>query len=132
VAEGTPGAAVVGIKRVNELDFYNLFHKDVADQAGITTNKLTAYLTVFDLKKDEGCYKEFRLGRRSVVGRYSQKALEAIARARAAHSPDEVWKAYRANRHLPMPKDGSVRDNLLLGGHPAAQVAPEEAPRSGV
>ena len=36
VAEGTPGASVVAVKRVNELDYYNLGAKQLADNVGLT------------------------------------------------------------------------------------------------
>ena len=40
VPEGTPGLSTVAVRRVNELDYYNLNSTQIADKAGITTPKL--------------------------------------------------------------------------------------------
>ena len=42
VPEGTPGAAVVAVKRINELDFYSLGAKQLAKKANLTMPKAIA------------------------------------------------------------------------------------------
>lgn len=99
VPEGTPGASVVAVKRVSELDFYNLGRDQLARHVGLTGPKTTAVVEYLGLKRDEDYYKEFVIGK-SRFGRYSQKAIEAVGEALARRSPDEIWREYAsARRH---------------------------------
>lgn len=52
VPEGTPGAGVVAIKRVNELDFYNLGRDQLAKKLSLTGPKTTAAVKHFGIKED--------------------------------------------------------------------------------
>jgi hypothetical protein len=97
VAEGTPGASVVGVKRVNELDFYNLGARELAEHVGLTTPKLVAVVDHLGIRKDEKCYKEFRIGG-SVFKRYSQNAIEVVTQALQATSADAIWFQRKAGR----------------------------------
>jgi len=104
VPADTPGAAVVGIKRVNELDFYNLSHTQLANRLGISGNMLSAIVWKGALKQDEDCYKMFP-NDKPLFGRYSQKAIERAKAIISNQSSSEVWAEYRANlarlRHGP-------------------------------
>src|SRR6202035_5790956 len=62
VPEGTPGASVVGVKRVNELDYYSLGAKQLAEKVALTVNKLVAVVDHLKIRDDSDCYKEFRIG----------------------------------------------------------------------
>lgn len=97
VEAGTPGSAVVALKRVNELDFYNLGHPDLATHLGLTWPKLTAYIELLGLKADEACSKEFSIGKMR-VRRYSQEAIARIKDAMDSIPPDEAWRRYRKAR----------------------------------
>lgn len=77
VPEGTPGATVVGIRKINELDFYNLSSKKLAEKLGITGPKVRAIILLNNLRGDKECYKEFRIGK-TVFKMYSQKAVDKI------------------------------------------------------
>ncbi len=44
VPEGTPGAHVVALKRVNELDYYNLGRDQLAMKVGLTGPKTSAVI----------------------------------------------------------------------------------------
>jgi len=94
VPEGTPGASVVAVKRVNELGYYNLGRNEVAKKVGIGPNKTTAVIWFLKLKSDRECFKEFRIGKMK-VGRCSMKAVDAIKKAIQEHGVDEIWKKYR-------------------------------------
>lgn len=59
VPEGTPGASVVAVKRVNELDFYCLGAKQLAEKLGLTLPKLVAIVEHLNMRKDSDYYKEF-------------------------------------------------------------------------
>ncbi len=78
VPEGTPGATVVGIRRINELDFYNLSSRKLAKKFNITEPKIRAIIRLNNLRVDKDCYKEFTIGK-TVFKRYSQKAVDKIA-----------------------------------------------------
>ena len=71
VPEGTPGLSTVAVRRVNELDYYNLNATQVADKAGITTPKLLAVIAHLGIQDDPDCYKEIAIGK-ARYKRYSQ------------------------------------------------------------
>jgi hypothetical protein len=96
VSEGTPGASVVAIKRVNELDFYNMGARQLAARVGLTTPKLVAVVRYLQLQNDPECYKEIRIGKVSHK-RYSPKAIEKIRSAiQLGLDVDAVWCARKA------------------------------------
>ena len=91
VPEGTPGAFTVAVKRVNELDFYNLGAQDLAEKLGVTRPKTLAMVDYLQMRHDPDCYKEFRIG--SVRHkRYSQKAIGRLKEALESESIDDIWK----------------------------------------
>jgi hypothetical protein len=94
VPEGTPGASVVGVKRVDELSFYNLGAKQLAEKVGLTTPKLVAVVHHLDIQNDPDCYKEIKIGK-SIFKRYSQKAIDVVKAGLEATTADKVWQQYR-------------------------------------
>lgn len=90
VPEGTPDAAVVAVKRVNELDFYSLGAKQLAEKLGTSMPKVVAVVEYLGIRAKLDCYKEFKLGSQ-LHKRYSQKALEVITAALTNESVDDVW-----------------------------------------
>ncbi|HID24218.1 MAG TPA: hypothetical protein EYP14_17700, partial [Planctomycetaceae bacterium] len=50
VAEGTPGASVVAVKRVDELGFYNLGAKQLAKKTGLTVPKVVAVVDYLGIR----------------------------------------------------------------------------------
>lgn len=103
VPEGTAGAAVVGVKRVNELDFYSLGHNELAKKLGITPNKATAAIWDQRIQESDDFFREIKIGS-SKFKRYSAKALQHLRAAIAAEDIDEIWQRYRA-RHHPAKKE---------------------------
>jgi hypothetical protein len=95
VPEGTPGAAVVAVRRVNELDVFSLGAKQLAEKVGLTTPKVVAVVDHLDLRKDSDCYKEFKIGSQTHK-RYSPKAIEKVREALEREGIDEIWRKYRA------------------------------------
>jgi hypothetical protein len=77
VPEGTPGAATVAIKRVNELDFYNLSITELSKKLNLTVNKLLCIVKEYGIQEDLDCFKIIKIGK-SEHKRYSQKALKLI------------------------------------------------------
>lgn len=97
VPEGTPGASVVAVKRVNELDFYSLGAKQLGEKVGLTTPKVVAVVDYLGLRKDQECYKEFKIGSQTHK-RYSPKAIDKIKEALQRESMDEIWRKCQARR----------------------------------
>lgn len=90
VAEGTPGASVVGVKRVNELDYYNLGAKQLASNVELTVPKTLAVVAYLKLREDQECYKEFKIGK-TPHKRYSQETIKRIKNALERESVDAIW-----------------------------------------
>lgn len=78
VPEGTPGATVVGIRKINLLDFYNISSTQLAQKLGITEPKLRAIIKLNNIQESEDYYKEIRIGK-TAFKRYSQKAFEKVS-----------------------------------------------------
>lgn len=94
VPEGTPGATVVAIKRVNELDFYNLSHTQLAEKVGLTSPKTTVIVRYLKLKEDTKYCKQITIGK-SKFDRYSQEAINKIKEELPKINLDELWLKYR-------------------------------------
>lgn len=99
VAEGTPGASVVAVKRVNELDFYSLGAKQLAEKVGLTPPKAVAVVDHLGLRNREDCYKEIKIGR-ATFKRYSPRAIAAIREALETESVDLIWARRRSGRRM--------------------------------
>ena len=99
VPEATADVAVVGVKRVNELDFYSLGHNDLAKKLGITSSKATAAIWDQKIQASEDYFKEIKIGS-SKFKRYSGKALQHLREALATEGIDVVWQRYRAHQRL--------------------------------
>jgi hypothetical protein len=99
VAEGTPGASVVAVKRVDELGFYSLGAKDLAEKVGLTMPKAVAVVDHLGLRHQAECYKEIKIGK-AVFKRYSPKAIDSIKDGLKKESADEIWRkrSVSANR----------------------------------
>lgn len=98
VPEGTPGAAVVAVKRVDEISFYSINCKKLANHLGLTTPKTLSLIWFLDIQSDPECFKEIVIGR-TRHKQYSKKAIERIKNALPKLSIDEVWKRYYKSIH---------------------------------
>lgn len=97
VPEGTPGAAVVAIKRVNELGYYNLSPTQLAEKAGLSGPKMTALVRHLNLRSDPECFTEILIGK-SKFNRYSQKAMDRIKKELPVVDMQKVWAQYGPKR----------------------------------
>jgi hypothetical protein len=97
VAQGVPGAAVVAVKRVNELDYYSLGFRDLLNKLKkkddrVGWNKL-AYLILREKMKDDlDLSKTIMLGKMKIV-RYSAKALDHLYKIITNEDIDDIWEA---------------------------------------
>lgn len=97
VAEGTPGASIVAVKRVNELDFYSLGAKQFADKCGLTLPRLIAIVDYLGLRGASEYYNEIKIGK-LVFKRYSPKAIDRIKKVLEKESADEIWAKHKGTR----------------------------------
>lgn len=90
VPEGTPGATILSVKRVNELDYYSLGLRDLSKKIGLTPSRTLALIKHLELQGREDCFKAFVIT--SVpFKRYSQKALQLCHDALRTVDMDKVW-----------------------------------------
>ena len=91
VKEGSADSSVVSVKRVNELDYYNLRFKDLHTKVGITASQLTALITLLGVKGNLDYAK-------SIIATwcYSQKAITALSQALKERPAEQWWAEYRA------------------------------------
>jgi len=94
VREGTPGASVVAVRRVNELDYYSLGAKQLAQHLNLTIPKVLAIVDYLGIRRDTEYYKEFRIGSQ-LYKRYSPKSLDAIRRALENETVECIWQKSR-------------------------------------
>lgn len=90
VPEGAVDSSVVAVKRVSELDYYNLRFGGLAQKLEITTNQTTAMITLLGIKDNEDFAKFF-----FNTWCYSPKALDMLKRALQEKPAEEWWKQYR-------------------------------------
>ena len=82
------------MKRVNELDFYNLGRDQLAEKVGLSRPKTSAVIWCLKLQEDAECFKQLTIGK-SKFNRYSQKAIDHIKEALKEKSIDDIWREYR-------------------------------------
>ena len=95
VPEGTPGANVVAVHKVDSLGFYNLGRDQVANHLGLTGPKATALIWYLKMKDDEEYFRRVTIGKSS-FDRYSQKAVERLREEIKTLDINEVWASYQA------------------------------------
>ena len=100
VKEGTPGASVVAVKRVNELDYYNLSSTQLAKDVALTVPKTLAVVNYTGLQEDPDCFKVIRIGK-TKFKRYSPKAIGRVREALQDKSIQEIWETHRPGRERP-------------------------------
>lgn len=94
VPEGTPGANVVAVRKIDSLGFYNLGRDQLAQRLNLTGPKTTALIWYLKIKDNPEYFREFKIGK-VAFGRYSQKAIDCICDALKSLKIDDVWSQYR-------------------------------------
>lgn len=95
VPEGTPGASVVAVHKVDSLGFYNLGRDQVAEHLGLSGPKTTALIRHVGIKDEADCYRRITIGKVS-FDRYSPKAIERLREELKTVNMNNVWAEYRA------------------------------------
>ena len=94
VPEGTPGATVVSVKRVNELGFYSLGLKDLAEKMGLSAPRVLALIKHLKLQEKDEFFRDIRIGKVNFK-RYSQNALKTLQETVKVVEMDKVWELHR-------------------------------------
>ncbi len=94
VPVGTPGAAIVAIKRVNDLDFYSLNLTALSEKTKVSSNKLIAVMKELKLQDNDDAYKEIRIGS-AVYKRYSPVALDTLKKELPKMDIEKIWQKNR-------------------------------------
>jgi hypothetical protein len=90
VPEGTPGATIVSVKRVNELDYYSLGLNDLAKKLGLNASRTLALIRHLGLQERDDSFKVITVGG-VAFKRYSKKALELALEAMKTVDMAKVW-----------------------------------------
>ena len=91
VKDGEPGAAVVAVKRVNEIDFYSLGLNDLATKVGLSAPRTLAVIRHLKLQSDGEYFKEMKIGA-ARFKRYSALALDRLKKELPALDVERVWR----------------------------------------
>ncbi len=102
VPEGTPGATVVSVKRVNELGFYSLGLGDLAQKLGISAPRVLALIKHLKLQDRDEFFRELHIGA-ARFKRYSPKALSTLQETLKIVDMEKVWQL---NKPTGKPKKG--------------------------
>jgi len=94
VPEGTPGATIVSVKRVNELDYYSLGLTQLAAKLKLSPSRTLALIRHLGLQERGDSFKLITIGRNSFK-RYSKTALDACQDALMTVDMDKVWQLNR-------------------------------------
>ncbi|MGU2126720.1 DUF3644 domain-containing protein [Pseudomonas aeruginosa] len=95
VPEGTPGATVLAVRKIDPLSFYSLGLADLAEKVGLSQPKTLAVVKELDIQNSEEYFKTFRVGKSAPFKRYSPKALEKIREELGQLDMDEVWERHK-------------------------------------
>jgi cell division protein FtsI/penicillin-binding protein 2 len=104
VPEGTPGAAVVAFRKVNETSFYSLALSDLAEKIGLSQPKTLAAIKELRLQESDDCFRVFTF-KTQQLKRYSAKALDALKEGVPKLNMEEVWQRHKpSGKAVPRPK----------------------------
>jgi hypothetical protein len=94
VPEGTPGATVVAVKRVDELGFYSMGLRQLAEKLDLSPNRALALVRALDVQKSQEYFKEFRIGSQAPK-RYSAKCVDFLKKQLALVDMDAIWEKFK-------------------------------------
>ena len=94
VPEGHPSAAVVAVKRVNEIDFYSLGLRDLAKKLEANQTRLLWFIEREGVQADPEWFKVITVGKVSQK-RYSKPCYEMLKDKMAEIELDALWASRR-------------------------------------
>lgn len=103
VPEGTPGATVIAIKRVDELGYFNMSSTQLAGHLSMTPPRTVALIRFAKIEADPEAFKLVVLGKVKFK-RYSQKALETLRNVLKTANMATVWRDHAPKGRSPAPR----------------------------
>jgi len=97
IKEGEEKGLPVAVKRVNELDYYNLNVTKLSKKLCLTIPKALALIHYFNIQSDEELFKVIKIGA-SKFNRYSPKALNFLKKKLDEVDIKEIWKQYKIKK----------------------------------
>lgn len=98
VNEGTPGAGVVAIRKIDKLAYYNMGLRKLAQHfPDVSEARVGAIVTALNLRDDDEYYAEFSIDSQRYK-RYSQKALRRIREELPNLDLDLIWERHKPRR----------------------------------
>jgi hypothetical protein len=98
VKEGTPGAAVVAIRKVDKLAYYNMGLRKLSQHfPELSEARVGTIVTHLRLRDSDEYYAEFSIDSQHYK-RYSQKALDRIRAELPAMDVAAIWQEHRPRR----------------------------------
>lgn len=97
VPEGTEGANIVGVHKVDMLGFYSLGRDQVAEHLGLSGPRTTALISHERIKDDADCFRRVTIGK-TAFDRYSPKTIERLRKALETVDMIEVWAEYQGTQ----------------------------------
>jgi len=94
VPEGTPGATIVSVKRVNELGYYTLSLTDLSSRVDLSTPKLLAVIKELKIQDNPDYYKCFKI-KTSIHKMYSPAALNKLKIEIPILDIEDIWQRNR-------------------------------------
>jgi hypothetical protein len=88
---------VSGFRRVNEVDFYSLGLRDLAQKLGTHTNRLLWFIQTEGMQKDPEFFKAIKIGK-TVHKRYSGKCYESLRARLAEVDLDALWNGRKVEK----------------------------------
>ncbi|WP_417582917.1 DUF3644 domain-containing protein [Pelagibacterium sp.] len=92
VNEGDPNASVIAVRKVNELDFYNIGLHDLAQKLQCTPPKLLCLIRHDGMQDNPDYFKLIKVGRQEHK-RYSPKALAYLKIRLQEIDLEDIWEA---------------------------------------
>jgi hypothetical protein len=95
VKESEEASGVVAVRRVNELSYYSLGLKDVAQRVGLSAPRTLAVIYHLGLQGDDEYFKQLTIGS-ARFKRYSNKAVQNIREQLPDLDMGDVWAQWKA------------------------------------
>jgi hypothetical protein len=94
VPEGTPGATVIAVKRVNELDYYTLGLAQIATKIKMSMPIALSIIIELKIQDDVECFKMVKIGK-ACFKRYSPIALDKLLKNIPKLNVQDIWEKNR-------------------------------------
>lgn len=89
-------ATAIAFRYIRPEDKYPYLTTELAQKLKISTNKVVGLVKLFEMRNNEQFHTSIKIGKSSLVQRYSEKAHDALARAIDAEGMESLWNKVKA------------------------------------